>query len=42
MEFLDQEFLGNSLDNWLIAMGILVGAFILVKIPIAYKPSSGP
>lgn len=32
MEFLDQEFLGNSLDNWLIAMGILVGAFILVKI----------
>ena len=32
MEFLDQEFYGNSLYNWLISLGILIGSFILVKI----------
>tara|TARA_Y100000385_G_scaffold67849_1_gene67713 strand:- start:1153 stop:2205 length:1053 start_codon:yes stop_codon:yes gene_type:complete len=32
MEFLDQEFYGNSLCNWLIALGILIGSFILVKV----------
>ena len=32
MEFLDQEFYGNSLYNWLISLGILIGSFILIKI----------
>ena len=32
MEFLDQEFYGNSLTNWLIALAILIGSFVLVKI----------
>tara|TARA_B100000902_G_scaffold255243_1_gene241685 strand:- start:382 stop:1434 length:1053 start_codon:yes stop_codon:yes gene_type:complete len=32
MEFLDQEFYGNSLYNWFISLGILIGSFILVKI----------
>ena len=32
MEFLNQEFYGNSLYNWLISLGILIGSFILVKI----------
>jgi MscS family membrane protein len=32
MEFLAQEFYGNSLNNWFIAMAILLGSFILVKI----------
>ena len=32
MEFLDQKFYGNSLYNWLISLGILIGSFILIKI----------
>lgn len=32
MEFLDQEFYGNSLTNWLIALAILIGSFVIVKI----------
>ena len=32
MELLEQEFYGNSLANWLIALAILTGSFILVKI----------
>ncbi len=31
MEYLVKEFYGNTIQNWLIALAILIGSFILVK-----------
>lgn len=32
MTFLDEKFLGNSVEDWGIAMGIILGAFIATKV----------
>ena len=32
MKYLNQEIYGNPIENWLIAIGILVGSFVVVKI----------
>jgi MscS family membrane protein len=32
MEFLDIEFFGNTVLNWAIALGVIIGSFIAVKI----------
>jgi MscS family membrane protein len=32
MKYLNQEIFGNPIENWLIAIGILVGSFVFVKI----------
>ena len=32
MKYLNQEIFGNSIENWLIAAGVLVGSFVVVKI----------
>tara|TARA_Y100000385_G_C13018041_1_gene604788 strand:+ start:292 stop:1344 length:1053 start_codon:yes stop_codon:yes gene_type:complete len=32
MKYLNQEIFGNSIENWLIAAGVLVGSFMVVKI----------
>lgn len=32
MEYLSKEFYGNSIENWLISSGIIIGALILAKI----------
>lgn len=32
MEFLDKEFYGNTIQNWAISMGIVIGAVIVAKI----------
>jgi len=32
MEFLDQTFFGNSVLNWAIAIGVILGSFLVVKV----------
>ena len=32
MKYLSKEIFGNPIENWLIAIGILVGSFVFVKI----------
>ncbi|HCS77631.1 MAG TPA: mechanosensitive ion channel protein MscS, partial [Syntrophaceae bacterium] len=32
MEFLETAYLGNTLQNWLIALCILVGVFAVLKV----------
>ena len=32
MTFLDEKFLGNSIEDWGIAIGIVIGSFIATKI----------
>ena len=32
MEYLNYELFGNSIHHWVIALGVLVGSFVLVKI----------
>ena len=32
MEFLDKQFYGNTITDWAIALGIILGSFIAVKI----------
>ena len=32
MTYLNQEIFGNPIEKWLIALGILLGSFVLVKV----------
>ena len=32
MKYLNQEFFGNSIENWIIAISLLFGSFFLIKI----------
>ena len=32
MTYLNQEIFGNPVEKWLIALGILLGSFVLVKV----------